>query len=196
MAVTKAAEGWKAKQWYNLVAPDMFGKTNIGETVAEEPEKLIGRVVEITLGELTNDMSKQNTKLILKIDRVGGDSAYTKFIGHQLTQDYLRSLVKRQTSAVETNISVTTKDGYTIRVKPSCFTIKRARANQVKAIRQVMNNVIEAKAKELDMPQFVQEVITGKLSASIYHDVKPIYPLRRVEVRKTEIEAEPVAVAS
>jgi small subunit ribosomal protein S3Ae len=192
LAVTKA-EGWKAKQWYNLVAPDMFGKTSIGETVAEEPEKLIGRVVEITLGELTNDLSKQNTKLILKIDRVGGDSAYTKFIGHQLTQDYLRSLVKRQTSSVETNISVTTKDGYTIRVKPSCFTIKRARANQVKAIRQIMNKVIAEKAKELDLSQFIQEVVTGKLSANIYHDVKPIYPLRRVEVRKTEIEAEPIA---
>lgn len=195
MAVTKA-EGWKAKSWYNLVAPDMFGKTNIGETVADVPEKLIGRIVEITLGELTNDLSKQNTKLILKIDRVGGDSAYTKYMGHQLTQDYLRSLVKRQTSAVETNISVTTKDGYTLRVKPSCFTIKRARANQVKAIRQIMNNVIAAKAKELDMQQFVQDVVTGKLSAIIYHDVKPIYPLRRVEVRKTEIEAEPSAVAS
>lgn len=195
MAVTKA-EGWKAKSWYNLVAPDMFGKTNIGETVADVPEKLIGRIVEITLGELTNDLSKQNTKLILKIDRVGGDSAYTKYMGHQLTQDYLRSLVKRQTSAIETNISVTTKDGYTLRVKPSCFTIKRARANQVKAIRVIMNNVIAAKAKELDMEQFVQDVVTGKLSASIYHDVKPIYPLRRVEVRKTEIEAEPSAVAS
>jgi small subunit ribosomal protein S3Ae len=195
LAVTKA-EGWKAKSWYNLVAPDMFGKTNIGETVADVPEKLIGRIVEITLGELTNDLSKQNTKLILKIDRVGGDSAYTKYMGHQLTQDYLRSLVKRQTSAVETNISVTTKDGYTLRVKPSCFTIKRARANQVKAIRSIMNNVIAAKAKELDMQQFVQDVVTGKLSASIYHDVKPIYPLRRVEVRKTEIEAEPSAVAS
>lgn len=192
MAVAKT-EGWKAKQWYNVVAPDMFGKNNIGETVAEEPEKLIGRVVEITLGELTNDLSKQNTKLILKIDRVGGDTAYTKFIGHQLTQDYLRSLVKRQTSAVETNVSVTTKDGYTVKVKPSCFTIKRARANQVKAIRQIMNRVIEAKAKELDLPQFIQEVVTGKLSASIYHDVKPVYPLRRVEVRKTEIEAEPAA---
>jgi small subunit ribosomal protein S3Ae len=195
LAVTKA-EGWKAKSWYNLVAPDMFGKTNIGETVADVPEKLIGRIVEITLGELTNDLSKQNTKLILKIDRVGGDSAYTKYMGHQLTQDYLRSLVKRQTSAIETNISVTTKDGYTLRVKPSCFTIKRARANQVKAIRVIMNNVIAAKAKELDMEQFVQDVVTGKLSASIYHDVKPIYPLRRVEVRKTEIEAEPSAVAS
>lgn len=190
MAVTKA-EGWKAKQWYNLVAPEMFGKANIGETVADVPEKLVGRVIEVTLGELTNDLSKQNIKLILKVDSVGGDSAYTKFTGHQLTADYLRSLVKRSTSNIETNISVLTKDGYTIRVKPSCYTIKRARANQVKAIRSVMNTVIASRAKEMDLDQFVQEVVTGKLSASIYHDVKPIYPLRRVEVRKTEIEAEP-----
>ncbi|MBU3966609.1 MAG: 30S ribosomal protein S3ae [Euryarchaeota archaeon] len=190
MAVTKT-DGWKAKQWYNLVAPEMFGKANIGETVADVPEKLIGRVIEVTLGELTNDLSKQNIKLVLKVDSVGGDSAYTKFTGHQLTQDYLRSLVKRSTSNIETNISVSTKDGYTIRVKPSCYTIKRARSNQVKAIRAVMNSVIAARAKEMDLEQFVQEVVTGKLSASIYHDVKPIYPLRRVEVRKTEIEAEP-----
>ena len=190
MAVTKA-EGWKAKQWYNLVAPEMFGKANIGETVADVPEKLMGRIIEVTLGELTNDLSKQNIKLLLKVDSVGGDSAYTKFTGHQLTQDYLRSLVKRQTSNIETNVSVKTKDNYTIRVKPSCFTIKRARANQVKAIRAIMNSVIINRAKELDMEQFVQEIVTGKLSASIYHDVKPVYPLRRVEVRKTEIEAEP-----
>lgn len=190
MAVTKT-EGWKAKQWYNLVAPEMFGKANIGETVADVPEKLIGRVIEITLGELTNDLSKQNIKLILKVDSVGGDSAYTKFTGHQLTQDYLRSLIKRSTSNIETNVSVLTKDGYTVRVKPSCYTIKRARANQVKAIRSIMNSVITSRAREMDMEQFVQEIVTGKLSASIYHDVKPIYPLRRVEVRKTQIEAEP-----
>ena len=190
MAVTKT-EGWKAKQWYNLVAPEMFGKANIGETVADVPEKLIGRVIEVTLGELTNDLSKQNIKLVLKVDSVGGDSAYTKFTGHQLTQDYLRSLIKRSTSNIETNISVLTKDGYTVRVKPSCYTIKRARANQVKAIRSIMNSVITSRAREMNMEQFVQEIVTGKLSASIYHDVKPIYPLRRVEVRKTEIEAEP-----
>ncbi len=194
MAVTKA-EGWKAKQWYNLVAPEMFGKANIGETVADVPEKLVGRIIEVTLGELTNDLSKQNIKLLLKVDSVGGDSAYTKFTGHQLTQDYLRSLVKRQTSNIETNVSVKTRDNYTIRVKPSCFTIKRARANQVKAIRAIMNSVIINRAKELDMEQFIQEIVTGKLSASIYHDVKPVYPLRRVEVRKTEIEAEPGAAS-
>ena len=60
-----------------------------------------------------------------------------------------------------------------------------------RTVAAVMNSVITSKAKEMDLEQFVQEVVTGKLSASIYHDVKPIYPLRRVEVRKTEIEAEP-----
>jgi len=186
-----AKEGWKSKQWYNIVAPDMLGKTNIGETIADDPEKLIGRVVETTLGELTNDMTKHNIKLSLKVHRVGGDTAYTKFVGHQLTQEYMRSLVKRHTSTIDANVVVTTKDGYVIRVKPVCFTLKRARANQVKAIRKIMENIIIAKAKEMDMPQFIQEIITGKLSATIYHDVKPIYPPRRVEIRKTEIEGEP-----
>ena len=195
MAVAKS-DSWKAKQWYSLVAPEMFGKMNIGETVADVPEKLIGRVIEVTLGELTNDLTKQNIKLILKVDRVGGDSAYAKFTGHKLTQDYLRSLVKRQTSSIEANVLVRTKDNYTIRVKPSCYTIKRAQANQIKAIRSVMKKVIAARAKELDMAQFIQEVVSGKLSANIYHDVKPVYPLRRVEVRKTEIESEPPAAAS
>ena len=189
------SDGWKAKQWYNLVAPEMLGKKNIGETVADAPEKLIGRIIEVTLGELTDDFSKQNIKLSLKVNKVGGDSAYTKFVGHKLTQEYLRSLVKRHTSSIESNISVTTKDGYTVRVKPSCFTIKRARSNQIKAIRQIMNRVIKEKAKEMDMPQLIQEVVTGKLSANIYHDVKLIYPLRRVEIRKTEIEAEPAAAS-
>jgi len=195
LAVAKS-DSWKAKQWYSLVAPEMFGKKNIGETVADVPEKLIGRVIEVTLGELTNDLTKQNIKLILKVDRVGGDSAYTKFTGHKLTQDYLRSLVRRQTSSIEANVLVKTKDNYTIRVKPSCYTIKRAQANQIKAIRSVMKKVIAVRAKELDMAQFIQEVVSGKLSANIYHDVKPVYPLRRVEVRKTEIESEPPAAAS
>jgi small subunit ribosomal protein S3Ae len=190
LAVTKA-EGWKSKNWYSIIAPEILGKATLGETVADEAEKLIGRTVEITLGELTNDFSKQNIKLELKIDKVAGDLAYTKFLGHQLTQDYQRSLVKRQTSCIDTNIEVETKDGYKVRVKPSCYTIKRAKANQVKAIRQIMNNVIINRAKELDLNQFIQEIVMGKLSANIYRDVKSIYPLRRVEIKKTRIEAEP-----
>jgi len=45
----------------------------------------------------------------------------------------------------------------------------------------------------LDLSQFIQDVVLGKISLDIYKDAKEIYPLRRVEIRKTEILAGPVA---
>jgi small subunit ribosomal protein S3Ae len=38
----------------------------------------------------------------------------------------------------------------------------------------------------------IQEAVGGKISLDIYKEAKMIYPLRRVEVRKTEIKSEPV----
>jgi small subunit ribosomal protein S3Ae len=187
----RKAESRKAKQWYKVISPEMFGRSPVGETVANDPERVVGRVIETTLGDLTNNFSKQNTKLRFRVDRVAGDSAYTRFVGHEMTTDYIRSLVKRRTSRIDAIVDVTTTDGYQVRVKPSCFTVKRARANQVKSIREISKQVVLQKASGLDLNQLIQEVVLGKLSLDIYKEAKMVYPLRRVEVRKTEIVAEP-----
>jgi len=192
----RKAESRKAKQWYKVIGPEMFGRTPVGETIANDPNRIVGRIIETTLGELTNNFSKQNTKLKFRVDRVAGDSAYTKFVGHEMTTDYVRSLVKRRTSRIDSIVDVTTVDGYQVRVKPSCFTVKRARANQVKTIRELSRQVVLAKAVGLDLNQLVQEIVMGKLSLDIYKEAKAIYPLRRVEVRKTEIMAEPSSAAT
>ena len=187
----RKAESRKAKQWYKVISPEMFGRSPVGETIANDPERIVGRVIETTLGDLTNNFSKQNTKLRFRVDRVAGDSAYTRFVGHEMTTDYIRSLVKRRTSRIDAIVDVTTTDGYQVRVKPSCFTVKRARANQVKSIREISKQVVLQKASGLDLNQLIQEVVLGKLSLDIYKEAKMVYPLRRVEVRKTEIVAEP-----
>ena len=187
----RKAESRKAKQWYKVISPEMFGRSPVGETVANDPERVVGRVIETTLGDLTNNFSKQNTKLRFRVDRVAGDSTYTRFVGHEMTTDYIRSLVKRRTSRIDAIVDVTTTDGYQVRVKPSCFTVKRARANQVKSIREISKQVVLQKASGLDLNQLIQEVVLGKLSLDIYKEAKMVYPLRRVEVRKTEIMAEP-----
>jgi small subunit ribosomal protein S3Ae len=191
----RKAESRKAKQWYKVISPEMFGRSPVGETVANDPERVVGRVIETTLGDLTNNFSKQNTKLRFRVDRVAGDSAYTRFVGHEMTTDYIRSLVKRRTSRIDAIVDVTTTDGYQVRVKPSCFTVKRARANQVKSIREISKQVVLQKASGLDLNQLIQEVVLGKLSLDIYKEAKMVYPLRRVEVRKTEIVAEPGIIA-
>jgi small subunit ribosomal protein S3Ae len=187
----RKADSRKAKLWYKVVSPEMFGRSPFGETIANDPERIVGRIVETTLGDLTNNFSKQNTKLKFRVDRVAGDSAYTKFLGHEMTSDYLRSLVKRRTSSIYAIVDVTTTDGYQVRVKPSCVTVKRARANQVKSIRELSKKVILERSKSLDLNQLIQDAVGGKISLDIYKEAKMIYPLRRVEVRKTEIVTEP-----
>ncbi|MGZ4903655.1 MAG: 30S ribosomal protein S3ae [Halobacteriota archaeon] len=189
--IRKKAEGWKAKKWYDVNTPEIFGSTNIGSTPADDTSKLIGRVMDTTLGELTNDLAKQNVKMHFKITDVTDASANTKFIGHELTRDYLRSLVKRRTSLVESNIAVTTKDGYKIHLKPMSFTIKRASSSQIDAIRDLMSSIVREHSKELDFEPFIHEVVLGKLASEIYKQAKTVYPLRRVEIGKTKILAEP-----
>jgi len=191
--VQRKLDGWKSKEWYNIEAPAYLNRVVVGSTMAGDPALLLGRNVETTVGELTNDMTKNNTKVILRINNVVGDVATTDLMGHELTTDYVRSIVKRQTSRIDANIEVKTKDGFVIRVKPTCFTIKRARSSQMMAIREMMVDIVKKRASETDFETFMQEAILGRLSAAIYRQAKFIYPLRRVEIRKTQVEAMPAA---
>jgi len=191
--VQRKIDGWKSKEWFNIEAPAYLNRAIVGNTMAGDPSLLLGRNVETTVGELTNDMTKNNTKVILRINNVVGETATTDLVGHELTTDYIRSIVKRQTSRIDANIEVRTRDGYVIRVKPTCFTIKRARSSQIKAIREVMIDIVKRRAMESDFENFMQEAILGRLSAAIYRQAKFIYPLRRVEIRKTYVEAMPKA---
>jgi small subunit ribosomal protein S3Ae len=189
--VQRKLDGWKSKEWFNIEAPVYLNRAIVGNTMAGDPSLLLGRNVETTVGELTNDMTKNNTKVILRINNVVGDIATTDLVGHELTTDYVRSIVKRQTSRIDANMEVKTRDGYVIRVKPTCFTIKRARSSQIKAIREVMIEIVKKRAYESDFETFMQEAILGRLSAAIYRQAKFIYPLRRVEIRKTHVEVMP-----
>ena len=103
----------------------------------------------------------------------------------------MRSIVKRQTSRIDTNLKITTKDGYTVRVKPICFTVKRARTSQIEGIREVMDNTVKERAKELNFEQFVEEAIMGKLSYDI-QECKEHISAKKGRDQK-EVEGIPVA---
>jgi small subunit ribosomal protein S3Ae len=175
----------------------MFGDVKAGDTVTDDPTKLLGRRVEMTVDELTGRLIKNsNLKLLLEIDEVDHKSAHTRFIGHKIDSDYLRSLARKRSSKIDSNIEVVTKDGETIRVKSSCFTLKKASESQIRQIRKIMEDVIIIRAASLEFNKYLQEIILGKLSSDIYKVAKRIYPVRRVEIARTERSLTPVQVAS
>ncbi len=186
---TKRSRKKKEKEWYKILVPEMFGNAEIGETLAYSPDSLIGRKLEVPMSELTNEV--KNVKMILRICDVDGNTARTELIGHAMDREYLRSLTRRKSSKIDNYTNVTTKDGYSIRVKTSCFTLKKADRSQERSIREKIEEVVKSKAGEMDFNRYMQEVILGNLSADIYKTSKKIYPLRRVEVYKTEVISTP-----
>ena len=170
-----------------MVSPPYFGNVELGLVPASDPSKLIGRVVESTLYDITNDFSHQYLKMYFQITEVDGKTAKTIFKGHEYSRDYLRSLVRRRTTRVDGIFNVTTKDGYKLRVSVCAFTLSRIKTSQEEAIRKIMQKIVEEKASQLTYDQFVQEAVLGKIASDIYNEAKKIAPLRHVGVRKTKL---------
>ena len=190
-AVKAVTDKWKAKQWYNIRAPPMYNGAIIAETLADEGDKLMGRVAEATLQDLTGDFSKMHIKMKFKVQAVRGNECATKFAGHELTSDYIRRLTRRKHSKIDSVVDVETKDGFKLRVKPMAVTDRRAQSSQEQEIRRLSINVIQGAAQEMDHAAFIKIVVNGDIGQTIYNQARKIYPLKRVEIRKSEITSEP-----
>ncbi|MBP1912482.1 30S ribosomal protein S3ae [Thermococcus stetteri] len=191
--VAAAKDKWKMKEWYIVYAPDFFGSKEIGLTPADDPEKVVGRVIETTLKDLTGDFTKGHVKLYFQIHDVKGQNAYTKFKGHTLARSYIRSLVRRRTTRVDGIFNITTKDGYKLRVMGMVIAYRRIQTSQERAIRKIIQDIIYKKAEELNFADFVLQSVNGQIASEIAKEARKIYPIKRAEVRKIKVLAEPSA---
>lgn len=187
----KVKDKWRAKEWYKVFAPDMFGGQQIAETVSADPSLLQGRVVSVSLQDITGDFSKMHIKLNLRINRVAGFEAHTEFVGHDITSDYIRRLTRRKHSKMDGVFEAKTLDGYVIKVKPMAITEKRIQTSQQKAIRHLMNNVVSQAAAKQTMSELIKDVLSGDMAKNIFKECKPVYPIRKIEIRKTQITVIP-----
>ncbi|RLE61692.1 MAG: 30S ribosomal protein S3ae [Thermoprotei archaeon] len=182
-----ARERWLAKKWYTLYAPSSFGFAVLGEVPANSDKHMLGRTIEVSLYDITKDISQLPIKLKFQVVRIEEDKAFTQFKGFELSRDYLKSLIRRGTSKVEAIRDIVTKDGVHLRVFVLVITAHRVKKSQKRAIRKKAWEVIEEKANQLTFEEFIQEAALGPIAAEVYNRVKVIYPLKKVEVSKIKV---------
>lgn len=182
---------WRRKDWYDIYLPRYFGETKVGETPAEDPSKVVGRIYETTLAQITGDFSQEYLKLYFQVTGIDENNAQTVFKGHEYLRDYLRSLVRRRSTKVDGIFRVTTPDGYKLKIIVTAMTNTRIKTSQERAIRDVMRAVVEDKAKTLEFGQIVHEMVLGKLASDVYNEARKVTSLRHVGVRKSELIAIP-----
>ncbi len=180
---------WRLKKWYEVIAPPVFGSVVLGTTPADDPLKLIGRVMEVTLFDITGDFSQVHIHLYFQIIDVDEQNlkAYTRFKGHELARDYMKSLIRRKSSKIQGIYNVWTKDGYGLRITGVVLTSYRCKTSQKKAIRKIMGEIITKRAAEMTLDELIQAMLFGKLANEIHAAAKKIYPIRKVEIYKSKL---------
>ncbi|UCD14059.1 MAG: 30S ribosomal protein S3ae [Thermoplasmatales archaeon] len=191
-AARKVKDKWRAKNWYQILAPTLFDNAPVSETLTDKPNNLIGRVTEVSLQDITNDFRKAHIKLFFKIDKIEEGNALTQFKGHTLTSDYLRRMIRRRKSRVDGVYDVETRDGAYLRVKPFAITDNRIQNSQKKLIRNIMKETIVKEGKAKTLNEFLRDTLDEKIGSEIYKNCKKFYPVKRVEIYKTEIKRSPM----
>ncbi|MFH1100877.1 MAG: 30S ribosomal protein S3ae [Methanobacteriota archaeon] len=190
-AAKKVKDKWKAKTWYQILAPPLFDSVPVAETLADAPSSVIGRITDVSLQDLTNDFRKSHIKMLFKIYKVEENQAYTQIAGHSLTSDYIRRMIRRRRSRVDGVYDVTSRDGAIFRVKTFAIAEKRIQSSQKKAIREVMRKTIVDSGATLTLNEFIRDALDGKVGSDIYKNCKNLYPVKRIEISKTEITQQP-----
>jgi len=190
-AARKVKDRWKAKNWYNILAPPAFDNVTVADTLTDNPEKLINRVTGVSLQDITNDFRKSHIILYFKIHNIEENNAHTQFEGHSLTSDYLRRMIRRKRSKIDGIYDVETRDGAMIRVKPFATTDKRVQSSQKRTVRASMKKTLSDEAKKSTLSEFVKNILDGRIGSEIYKNCKTLYPVKRIEVYKTEVISQP-----
>ncbi len=189
----KVKDKWKEKTWFKIYAPEMFNSIELGETPATAPEDLRERITEATVQDLTGDFSKMHIKLRFKANSIKGSEVHTQFIGHDLTNDYVRRLTRRKRTKTEHVVDAVTKDGFKIRVKPMVVTERRIQSSQETSLRNVMVSVVQSQTSGMVLSEVIKAIVSGDMAKEISNATKIVIPMKKVEIRRSEVIGFPSA---
>lgn len=178
----RTIDTWKKKKWFTIYAPNLFDRRELAETIAEKPETLINRVISVSARDVSNQPKKQHISLLFKVNDVQGLKAFTKLMGHEIKSSFLKRLIRRRSSKIETNQVVELKNKEKAKVKTVILSVRKLRKNQETAIRKIMMEKIDYEGRKKDFDDLVQELVFGHTASKIESEAKKIGLIKRIEV--------------
>ena len=187
-AARKQRDKWKAKRWFTIRAPrNPWSFRIIGETIAEEPEQLVGRTFDIMQNELDGDFSKMHVQVVFRITDVVGGDALTEFSGHNVQKDHIRRQIRRYRGKVDDTVDVVTEDGYYVRFKPLLISRGRVKSSQKSAMRAKARDAILTMGASSTWIQLQKAVLDGTMETAIKDAVSTISPVRTAMIRRSQL---------
>jgi len=147
----------------------------------------MGRVYEMTLQEFNGDFTKMHVILRFRVEECVGQDALTTFIGHHHQTDHTRRQIRRYRGKVDDVVDVVTTDGYLVRLKPLIITQKRVQTSIKQVMRSKTRDLLLGYAAKSTYAKLQESILGGELEEDIRKTVKPIYPIKSVSIRKSQL---------
>ncbi|KAA8922257.1 30S ribosomal protein S3ae [Thermoplasma sp.] len=186
-AQKKGKEKWKEKTWYTVESPPYLGSKEVTVALGEDADSMVNRIVEVPISDLTGNFKKSNEKALFRITGCEGTKCKTIFIGHYIGDDYIRRLVRRRKERIDIIEDVKTSDGSIITVKIVVVSDGKLTNTKKSEIRKALTSFIVSKGSQLSYADFVRYLIGDDAYNDMVEATKNIYPLRKIEIRKSEL---------
>lgn len=175
------------KDWYEIIAPDIFDNEKVSETPSDKKEKVDGRTIKVNLKDLVPTSNKYYMDVFLKVNEVEGNKAQTELVGHKTSKEYVSKMVKRRSDRIDKVMDVDMKDGKKVRIKIIASTLNNTHTSTKKAIKEKIDEIIQDEASSSTYVEFMNDIFQNQIQRNLNDSCKKIYPLRSIEFRKTEL---------
>jgi small subunit ribosomal protein S3Ae len=187
----RTRDAWKEKKIYDVYGPKSFKNQFIGKIIGKNPDYILNRTIESLLYDFTGDYNDITTVLRFKIIKIEGERCETYLVGHKMTKDFVRSLIRKGVSKIQMINNYKTADNYVYRITSICTTIRKARSSQIITIRKIMDDILKSFARDLNHEKFIRGMIFGEFTNQIKRVGKTIYPLNEAIIMKSKIISAP-----
>ncbi|UCD03054.1 MAG: hypothetical protein JSV63_00240 [Candidatus Aenigmatarchaeota archaeon] len=181
-----AEKKWKGKDWFSISAPDWLGASKVAVTPATDAKSVKGRVIEISVPDMTGDQSKYYMRIGLKTQEPAEKNVSTRFHSYYCIDEYVMRMGRKGLGKVAVFVDAVTKDNWKFQVSVMTIMNRRSNASIKAQVHGVVRDIITSKARELSHGEFVKATMAGVFQMKIKKTASKIYPVRFTEIIKIE----------
>ncbi|MFT4309573.1 MAG: hypothetical protein ACMXYL_03745 [Candidatus Woesearchaeota archaeon] len=173
------------KKWYEIQAQGYF-QNKLGEILLDDPQKVVGRKMKVNLMDLTNNIRMQQITLTYEVEKLEGDKGMAVWKHYQMSPTFLKRIIRRRTTRIDSSFIAKTQDDKLVRVKPMIIARNRLSTPLRSEIRKASIQYFAEKIAELQQHEILGSVISGSMQKELKKKLSSYAPIKSVELRVIE----------
>ncbi|MDD2678465.1 MAG: hypothetical protein PHG04_03900 [Candidatus Nanoarchaeia archaeon] len=176
----------KKKKWFDISLPANLNGGIFSQGFCEAPEDLIGRTINVSLGDAISSPMKKHINLKLKITSVKTSIAQTEVKALEVNSAYLLRKSKKN-SKVSAKASGSSSDGFKIDASFCVITYGHCISTAKSIMRKTLKDYLLKTIKESKKDALIVGAINNSIALNVKKSLHKIFPVKSVELEKLKI---------